>query len=146
MDATLTPKQARFVDEYLVDGNGARAAIAAGYGLAGARVRAHRLTKDNVAVRAEIRARQGAETQRLQIQRRDVLAGLLEAFAMARERREPATMVSSAREVGRMLGFYEPERHQVEVSAGADLEMGRLARLSDDELLRLMASGAGATT
>ena len=106
MDATLTPKQARFVHEYLVDGNGARAAIAAGYGLAGARVRAHRLTKDNVAVRAEIRARQGAETQRLQIQRRDVLAGLLEAFKIAKETREPATMVSACRELGRMLGFY----------------------------------------
>jgi hypothetical protein len=51
---TLTAKQQRFIAEYLVDGNGARAAIAAGYGRAGARVRAHRLTRDNAAVQAEI--------------------------------------------------------------------------------------------
>ena len=140
MDATLTPKQARFVDEYLVDGNGARAAIAAGYGLAGARVRAHRLTKDNVAVRAEIRERQGAETQRLQIQRRDVLAGLLEAFAMAKEKREPAVMINAAREVGRMLGFYEPIRSAVAISAGAgDKDRLRMESMSDAELMAVIA-------
>ena len=137
----LTAKQHRFVDEYLVDGNGARAAVAAGYGLAGARVRAHRLTKDNVAVRAEIRARQGVDSQRLQIDRQDVLKGLLEAFAMAKEMREPAAMVSAAREVGRMLGFYEPERHQVEVLAAADAETWRYERVTDAELVRLMAAG-----
>ena len=141
MDATLTPKQARFVDEYLLDGNGARAAIAAGYGLAGARVRAHRLTKDNVAVRAEIRARQGAETQRLQIQRRDVLAGLLEAFAMAKEKREPAVMVNAAREVGRMMGFYTPVRSEVAISAGGgDNDPLRMEAMSDAELMAVLAS------
>ena len=80
----LTQKQQRFVAEYMVDGNGSRAAIAAGYGHAGARVRAHRLTRDNVAVQAEIRARQGVDSQRLQMERQDVIAGLLEAIAQAR--------------------------------------------------------------
>ena len=136
----LTAKQHRFVDEYLVDGNGARAAVAAGYGLAGARVRAHRLTKDNVAVRAEIRARQGVDSQRLQIDRQDVLKGLLEAFAMAKEMREPAAMVSAAREVGRMLGFYEPIRSAVAISAGGgEDDLRRIQSMSDAELLAVAA-------
>jgi len=43
----LSAKQARFVQEYLIDGNGAQAALRAGYGAAGAKVTACRLTKDN---------------------------------------------------------------------------------------------------
>jgi len=39
----LTPKQIRFVDEYLVDFNASRAAIAAGYSSSGAKVQGSRL-------------------------------------------------------------------------------------------------------
>lgn len=42
----LTPKQRRFVDEYLTDLNGTQAAIRAGYGEDGAAVRAHENLKD----------------------------------------------------------------------------------------------------
>jgi phage terminase small subunit len=41
----LRPKEARFVEEYLVDGNGTRAARAAGYGHASAVVTASRLLR-----------------------------------------------------------------------------------------------------
>jgi hypothetical protein len=142
----LTAKQLRFVDEYLLDGNGTRAAVAAGYGLAGARVRAHRLTKDNEAVMAEIAARQGIDSQRLQIGRHEVIAGLQEAFLMARELREPAAMVSAARELGRLMGFYEPQRHALQVSAMADAEpmLRRLHTMSDAELSALAAPEAAA--
>ncbi|MBK6470364.1 MAG: terminase small subunit [Betaproteobacteria bacterium] len=137
----LTAKQQRFLDEYGVDGNGTRAAVAAGYGRAGASVAAHRLLR-NPKARAVIEARQGVDSQRLQISRQDVLTGLVEAFAMAKEKREPAAMVSAARELGRLMGFYEPQRHAVEVTAGADAEMGRYERMSDEELLRLVGSAA----
>ena len=52
----MTAKQARFVDEYLVDANGTQAAIRAGYGAAGARVAAHRLLT-NVAISSAIEVR-----------------------------------------------------------------------------------------
>lgn len=55
--AVMTPRQARFVDEYLVDANGTQAAIRAGYGAAGARVAAHRLLT-NVAISPARLARQ----------------------------------------------------------------------------------------
>ena len=141
MDANLTPKQARFVDEYLVDGNGTRAAVAAGYGLAGAAVAAHRVLK-NAKARAEIAARQGVCSQRLQIERQDVLKGLLEAFAMAREKREPASMVTAAREVGRMLGLYSADWRQVEVVAGTSGDRRHWEAMSDTELAGLVVDSA----
>ena len=133
----LTQKQQRFVAEYMVDGNGSRAAIAAGYGHAGARVRAHRLTRDNVAVRAEIQARQGVDSQRLQMERQDVIAGLLEAVQLAKERQEPAAMIRGWAELARLMGFYQPQRHQVEVSTAPD--MRRYEAMSDAELLAVVA-------
>jgi hypothetical protein len=141
----LTAKQQRFVDEYLVDGNGTRAAVAAGYGRAGARVRAHALTKRNEVVMAAIAARQWIDSHRLQISRQDVIGGLQEAFVMAREQREPSAMVSAARELGRLMGFYEPLRHAVEVTAVTNMElMRRLHTMSDAELSALAAPEAAA--
>lgn len=43
--AQITPKQARFVDEYVIDRNGTRACIAAGYAPTAAAVQANRLLR-----------------------------------------------------------------------------------------------------
>ncbi len=110
--ADLTAKQTRFVDAYLVDCNGTQAAIAAGYSQVSARVGAHRLlTKP--AVRAAIAARQGVDSQRLQIGRQEAINALLEAVQQARALGDPMAMIAGWREIGRMLGFYAPERRQV---------------------------------
>ena len=53
----LTPKQIRFVDEYLIDFNASRAAIAAGYSSSGAKVQGSRLLT-NVNVRRLVERRQ----------------------------------------------------------------------------------------
>lgn len=140
--ANLTAKQAKFVAEYLVDSNGTRAAVAAGYGVAGARVAAHRLLT-NANVQKALQARQSADATRLSIRRDGVVKGLLEAFAMAKEMRNPAAMISAAREVGKMCNFYSPERHQVEVVAvGSHSGRTRLESMSDTELMALMAGQA----
>jgi phage terminase small subunit len=137
----LTAKQQRFVAEYLVDGNGARAAVAAGYGRAGAKVTAHRLTHANRAVQAQIQARQAVDSQRLHIERQDVIAGLLGAIEQARAQANPAAMIAGWKTLATMMGFMAPQQHRVEISAAADAEMLRLERLSDAELLRLVATG-----
>jgi phage terminase small subunit len=135
----LTPRQEKFVSNFLVTGNGTQSAMAAGYSKVSARVGAHRLLTIP-AVQAEIRARQGVDSQRLQLERQDVIAGFLEAIAQARAQGNPMALLAGWREIGRMLGF-GPQRHAVEVSAAADAEMGRLERLSDAELLRLAEAG-----
>ena len=131
---SLSDRQARFVDEYLVDSNGTRAAVAAGYGRNGARVAAHRLTNSNT-VRAAIAARQGVEAKRLQIDRHGVIQALLEASNLARDQRNPAAMVAAAREIGRMLGFYSATEHRVVVEQSATRsERRRYESMTDAEL------------
>ena len=140
MPPDLTVKQQRFVDEYLVDCNGARAAVAAGYGVAGSRVAAHRLlTRANV--RAAIKARQGVDARRLEIGRQEAIEGLLEAVNQAKAMGDPMALVAAWREIGRMLGFYAPERRQVEVKAdaGAEVDQRRLEAMTDAELEALVA-------
>mgnify|MGYP003593905267 CR=1 FL=1 len=139
--SAITPRQAKFVDEYLVDGNGTQAATRAGYGAAGARVAAYRLLT-NVAISSAIEAHQRADATRLSIERETVLAQLLEAVEMARTQMNPAGMVAGLREIGKLMGFYAPERVKVAVDAGQAAELRRLERMSDEELVALMAHGA----
>lgn len=59
---------------------------------------------------------------------------------MARENREPAAMVSAARELGRMMGFYAPARVAATVEVGPAAERQRLEAMTDADLYRLISS------
>ncbi len=74
--------------------------------------------------------------------KKKVMDMLLEAYDMAKTTSDPATMVSAAREVGRMCGYYEPTRVKLDISVTGQA-MDRLNRLSDEELLKMIESGAG---
>ena len=132
----MTAKQARFVDEYLVDANGTQAAIRAGYGAAGARVAAHRLLT-KVAISSAIEARQRVDATRLSVDRNRVLTGLLEAVEMAREQRNPAGMVAGLREIGKLMGFYT-DRVKVDVGVTDQQERRRMEAMTDAELLAMV--------
>lgn len=71
----LTPKQQRFVDEYLVDLNATQAAIRAGYSAKTAEVQGPRLL-GNVRIAAAIRKRQEKRQERTEITQDFVLNGL----------------------------------------------------------------------
>ena len=92
-------------------------------------------------VQAVLAERQGEVADRLQITREGVIQGLLEAVHMARVQSNPAGMIAGLREIGKMLGFYAPETHRVElVPDSAALEQ-RFQYLPDHELLALIAEG-----
>lgn len=113
----LSDRQSRFVEEYLVDSNGAAAAVRAGYAPgASAKVAASRLLSNDNPVKRAIQTRQSVDARRLSIRRDDVLNGLLEAAEMARQQANPTALVSALREVGRMLGYYEPRTVNVDVN------------------------------
>jgi phage terminase small subunit len=135
----MTAKQARFIDEYLVDANGTQAAIRAGYGAAGARVAAHRLLT-NVAISSAIEARQRADATRLFIDRETVLKGLLGAVEMAREQQNPAGMIAGLREIGKLMGFYT-ERIKVDVDVTGQQDRCRMEAMTDAELLAMTQAG-----
>ena len=90
-------------------------------------------------IQAEIQARQALDSRRLQLDREGVIAGLLEAIAEARVQGNPAAMISGLREIGRMLGFYEPERRQVELAVRDG--QGPMERMTDAELMLVIAAG-----
>lgn len=140
---TLMPefnnRQAAFVDHVLTGCSATVAAQRAGYSERSARQIATRLMS-RAAIRGEIQARQGLDSQRLQLERQDVLAGLLGAIEMAKERQDPASMIRGYVELARLMGFYPATRSVVEVSAVAPTaDMGRFEAMSDAELLAMVA-------
>lgn len=71
----LTAKQARFVDEYLIDLNATQAAIRAGYSAGSAEVEGSRLLR-NAKVAAEVSSRQAERAKRTEITQDRVLEEL----------------------------------------------------------------------
>jgi hypothetical protein len=134
----LPARQQLFVIEYLVDGNGQRAAIAAGYGVPGAAVAAHRLLS-NDKVKAVLQAGQQAHAKRLMLKRDDMAAALFEAADMARSQRNPMALIASTRALIKLFGLDAPERVAVDVSSNAML---RFTRMSDAELTEFVAAAA----
>jgi len=148
----LTTRQLAFVDAYCADGNAARAARAAGYAEKSAKVMACRLTKDNrIAAQIALRRAENAakfeitkeegRSDRRNIERDQVIAGILSAIEMAREQQNPAAMISGLVQVAKLCGFYEPEVRRIEVSGSAARVQAKYAAMSDDELLSIVCRG-----
>lgn len=133
----LSAKQQRFVDEFSLDHNASRAARAAGYSSACAKVTASRLLT-NANVRAAVTLREMEAENSLEMTRERVLKALQEAFEAAREQREPAAMIAACRAIAQICGYYTPERNKVEVTTDATM-VHRLYRLSDAELAAMIS-------
>ena len=138
---TLSLKQQRFIEEFLLDGNVTASAKRAGYSVKSARVTGQE-TMSNPAVRASLQARQAAEAARHQLSRAKAVNGILEAVEMAKLQCNPMAMVRGWAEIGKMLNFYAPDELRVEVMK----ERGSLAvdfsRMSDAELIKRIGEAA----
>ena len=136
----MTPKQTRFVAEYLLDRCAAAAARRAGYSARSARITGSRLlTKADI--KAEIASREALEASRLGLSRQQVIAEIQRAITVAHEQANPMAQISGWREIAKMLGFYAPERREVKLSAEGAALRAEYEALSDEELLAI-ASGA----
>jgi len=136
-----TAKQSRFIDEYMVDMNGAAAAERAGYSKKSSRaIACELLTKPDI--QAELQARGAALARELEITRAAVVKNLLDVFNMSRELKNPAAMISSMSTIAKILGYFSPEVRRVELSAADGL--AHFERLSDSELLKIIAAGQSA--
>lgn len=134
----LTPRQQKFVTHYLVTGNSSEAARLAGYSenTAG-QIGYENLKKPEVI--AVIQRLQAENAAKLELSRQDVLNGLLEAVELARQQANPAALVSAWREIGRVIGCYQPEVKRVELSADGQALQYKFAAMSDEELLEIIA-------
>ena len=86
-----------------------------------------------------------AEEKRLyeeaaQMSRKKVMDMLVEAYDMAKLTSEPSSMVSAAREIGKMCGYYEPTKIKIEHSVIEGV--ARMERLTDAELMEMIRNGA----
>lgn len=138
----LTVKQARFCDEYVVCGNAAAAARAAGYRERSARqIGFENLTKHDI--QAAIQARQQTHAEKLELTRQDVLKALLGAIQAATEQGAPATMIRGWVEIAKITGLNQPEtagaRQNVPLSPGAERIKARYESMSTNELLEILA-------
>ncbi len=134
--AHLPPKQAKFVAEYLRDGNGTRAALAAGYGEGGAHVTASRLLK-NAKVAAAVHTSQCELEAKHEMSRDRVVQELLGAVEIAKAKGDAAAMIRGWTEVGKLMGYYQPDKTtQIHVNISAKRLIDQLETMSDAELLQ----------
>lgn len=135
--AVVEAKQKVFADAILEGHSQSDAARAAGY---------HPTNAANVMRQEEV---QGylAEARRevgnlTTIRRLDVLNIFMEAIDMARTMADPAQMINGAKEVGKMMGFYEPETLKLEVEGNTRSLSAKFKSLTDSQLLEIAAGRA----
>lgn len=104
----LTSRQARFVEEYLVDSNGTQAAIRAGYAVKGARMQGSRLLA-YANVRTEIDKRSQERSETLMVTREIVLQGLLDEAHDKGEGSSQSARVGAWAHIGKHLGMFRDQ-------------------------------------
>ena len=134
----LTEKQKLFVKHWAEGESILTAAVRAGYADGGQM--AYRMVHmPNIqALKAKYEAKY---EEAAQMTRKKVMDMHLEAFEMAKLMSEPATMVSAAREVGKMCGYYAPVEVKMKVDVTGNIMVDRLNSMSDAELLKVITSG-----
>lgn len=131
----LTEKQRLFVKIWAEGETIRSAAMRAGYTDGGAV--AYRLARDPAILKIYDREKALYE-QAAQMTRKDVMDMLKESYDCAKMMSEPASMVSAAREIGKMCGYYEPVTRNINVNVQGELTVKKLERMSDDDLLNLI--------
>jgi hypothetical protein len=76
-----------------------------------------------------------------QMTRKKVMDMLLESYEAAKMVSEPASMVSAAREIGKMCGYYEPVTRKLDITVNGNVINDRLNRMSDAEILDFITKG-----
>ena len=101
----LEPRQAKFVEEYLIDANGKQAALRAGYAASGAKETAARLlTNDNV--KEALRKARAARAGRTEVTQDMVVEGLLAEAKFTGKGASPAARVAAWSHLGKHLSMF----------------------------------------
>lgn len=127
----LTPKQQRFVQEYLQDHNGTQAAIRAGYSDKTAKQQGSRLLTDP-RIQAAVRAGQQKMAKKAEVTVDSLMAELEEARKLALKEKQASAAVTATMGKGKLAGLLV-EKHKHSGSIGTY----NLKDLSDDDLDRL---------
>jgi hypothetical protein len=139
VDTPLTTKQRAFVRELAKGESVKTAAVRAGYshGESGYRV----VEQPNIRRALDIEKKKFEESAGMT--RKKVMDGLLEGIEMAKLMAEPGAIISGWREIGKMCGYYEPVQKKIDLNITGNVVFERLNRLSDQDLLKLIAQEGG---
>ena len=132
----LTPKQAAFVREYLVDLNASGAARRAGYSRNGAEVTGHRLLR-NPKVATQIEKALQERVERTELTADEVIEGLRREASYDGDGASHSARVAALSWLGRHKAMFIDKR-EVEVKGLAD----RIAAMGDDEVRELLELGS----
>ena len=131
---TLTAKQERFVQEYLVDLNATQAAIRAGYSEKSAYQTAFETLK-KPEIQDAIAAAQKARAERTEVTQDDVIRGLLNEAEFTGDGASHSARVTAWAHLGKHLGMF-PNKHEMSGPNGGPIET---SDVSDIELARRIA-------
>jgi phage terminase small subunit len=132
----LTARQQRFVEEYALDRNAARAARKAGYSERSAKVTACRLLT-NANLQAALEAKEAELAARMDLSRERVIGELMGTVEAAKSQGQAGTVIRGWVEVAKIAGLYAPERLKVELDSESERLRAKFEGMTDEELLAL---------
>lgn len=141
----LTEQQKAFVAFWAHGESIANAFFRAGYSRSGGTTPAYVMSKMPAIINAYQKEKEKYETAS-QMTRKKVMDGLVEAVDMARMLADPQAMIAGWREVGKMCGYYEPSRLQLEINHTGQVLLKNVNNMTDAQLLEAIQAGAGAGT
>lgn len=109
-NGTLTPKQQRFVEEYLIDLNATQAAIRTGYSAKTANEQASRLLA-NVKIAAAVAEAMKTRADETKIDQQMVIAGLIQEARAAGEDTTSSARIRAWELLGKHVGMFT-EKHE----------------------------------
>lgn len=129
---TTEEKRQAFVTTFMETNNASEAARAAGYHPSSAA----KVMRQEDVQQALKEAREELEDIST-IKRVDVLNLFMEAIGMARTMADPGNMINGADKIAKMLGYYEPEKLEVNVKMSQEVLSSKIKQLSDADLYEL---------
>lgn len=135
----LTPKQARFVAEYLVDLNATQAAIRAGYSAKTAQEQSSRLLS-NVIIAKAVAANQAKIAKKVEVTVESLAGELEEARTLAIVEKQTSAAVSATMGKAKLFGLGVENRRLSGTIQVVTITPQHLEKLTDDELARLEAA------
>ena len=93
-------------------------------------------------VLAFIKVEQSKNEESSQMTRKKVIDMHLEAYEAAKLLSEPSSMVAAAREIGKMCGYYEPKKVDINVNVSGQIALQQMTTMTDAQLLEMVESAA----
>jgi phage terminase small subunit len=138
----LTERQRLFCEHYVGAGRhcAALAARLAGYAPGCSHVTGCQLLKQPK-IAATVRVLEDAVAQDIRVSRQAVIDQLVAAAEAAKLMQEPSQIVNALKNVAQICGYYRQEAVKPAVSDDGQVELRRLNKLSDADLLKIVEGG-----